>query len=287
MPAQILQGRKIAEAIQADLEKRIHLHTQQGDRPPELAVVLVGQDPASELYVRNKHRACAQAGIVSHDFNLPASTSETQLTELIDKLNANANVDGILIQLPLPPSILPQVILERILPDKDVDGFHPYNLGRLAQQRPSLRPCTPAGIMILLAQTKQPLLGLEAAVIGISTIVGTPMILELLTAGCTVTACHRFTQDLKGHVEKADLLVAATGNPYLIKGEWIKKGAIVIDVGMNRLANGQFVGDVEFEPAKQRAGWITPVPGGVGPMTVALLLQNTFFAYEKHLGNKQ
>lgn len=285
MPAQILDGKKVAEILQADLEKCIHQHLAKGHRAPELAVVLVGQDAASELYVRNKHRACTRVGIISHAFTLATSTSEAELIELVNKLNSNVNIDGILVQLPLPSLIHSQNILDSILPDKDVDGFHPYNLGRLAQKRPILRPCTPAGIMALLAETHQSLAGLEAVVIGISNIVGKPMIMELLDAGCTVTACHRATQNLKQQVEKADLVVAATGNPNLIKGLWIKEGAIVIDVGMNQLPNGQFVGDVEFDIAKQRAGWITPVPGGVGPMTVAQLLFNTFSAYETHLGN--
>lgn len=286
MPAQLLDGRKIADKLEANLKIQLQHHQAQGHRAPELAVILLGQDPASELYVRNKQRACTQVGIIPHAHNLPTSTSQTELIELVDKLNSSPQIDGILIQLPLSPAISTATLLEKILPDKDVDGFHPYNLGRLAQKRPLLRPCTPAGIMSLLAETRQNLVGLDATVVGTSNIVGRPMILELLAAGCTVTACHRQTRDLRQHVEKADLLIVATGNPNLIKGEWIKQGAIVIDVGMNRLPNGQFVGDLEFEAARQRASWITPVPGGVGPMTVACLLQNTVSAYEKHLGNK-
>ena len=283
MPAQILNGKLLATEIQTDLKKKIDAYLNQGHRRPELAVILVGQDPASTVYVQNKHRACDAVGILSHRHALASSASEAELLKLIHELNLNPSIDGILIQLPLPNHIQPSTIIDAIDPNKDVDGFHPYNLGLLAQRRPFLRPCTPFGIMKLLSQTGLKLAGLEATIIGVSNIVGRPMMLELLMADCTITACHRQSQDLKSHVQRADVLVCATGNPGLIPGDWIKAGACVIDVGINRLPDGQWVGDVDFETARKHASWITPVPGGVGPMTVAMLLQNTFLAYEHHL----
>lgn len=280
MPAQILHGNLLAQKLQQAIAKRISQHVKKGLRPPGLAVILVGDDPASFIYTRNKHRACQQVGILSQSFHLAASTTQQELIKLIDKLNTDPAIDGILVQLPLPLHILNQDIIERIRADKDVDGFHPYNLGRLAQRCPLLRPCTPAGIIELLQSTKLPLKGLNATVVGVSNIVGRPMLLELLMADCTVTACHRQTHNVKKAVLDADLVIVAAGSPGLIKGDWIKPGAIVIDVGMNRMDNGHFIGDVVFEAAKQHAAWITPVPGGVGPMTVATLLKNTLYAYE-------
>ncbi len=280
MPAQILNGKRIAEQIQQHIRARIDAHVANGHRPPGLAVIMVGNDPASEIYVRNKHLACEKVGIFSQLYQLSPLIPEASLIALIDELNAAPNIDGILVQLPLPAHIDRQNIIESIRPEKDVDGFHPYNLGRLAQQSPLLRPCTPFGIMELLKTTEIDLKGLTATVVGTSNIVGLPMLLELLIAGCTVTACHRLTTNLPLAVQNADLLIVAAGSPELIKGEWVKPGAIIIDVGMNRMDNGQLVGDVEFEQAKSRAAYITPVPGGVGPMTVTALLTNTLYAYK-------
>ncbi|BBI74461.2 bifunctional protein FolD 1 [Vreelandella aquamarina] len=242
---------------------------------------MVGEDPASHVYVSNKHRACEQAGIL-FQHALPADTTQEALEALVDELNNDATVDGILVQLPLPAHLDARPILERIRPDKDVDGFHPYNLGRLAQRLPSLRPCTPKGIMTMLAQSGIAVRGMDATIVGASNIVGRPMALELMLAGCTTTICHRFTQDLAGHVSRADLVVVAVGKPGIVKGEWIKPGAVVIDVGINRQDDGTLVGDVDFAAAAERASYITPVPGGVGPMTVATLLENTLEAAERH-----
>ncbi|MEC7642549.1 bifunctional methylenetetrahydrofolate dehydrogenase/methenyltetrahydrofolate cyclohydrolase FolD [Idiomarina sp.] len=278
MPAQLIDGKAIAANIRASVKTQIDERLSAGKRAPGLAVVLVGQDPASEVYVGNKRRACEQVGIRSFDYDMPADTSQAALEQLIDELNANSDIDGILLQLPLPAGLDATPILERIHPHKDVDGFHPYNVGRLAQRIPALRPCTPKGIITLLDSTQIDLHGLNAVVVGASNIVGRPMSLELLLAGATTTVCHRFTNDLEKHVRRADIVVVAVGKPEFIPGEWIKEGAIVIDVGMNRLNDGRLTGDVEFEVAAQRAGWITPVPGGVGPMTVASLIENTLQA---------
>ncbi len=278
MGADIINGKAIATSLQAGIAQRVATHIAGGGRAPGLAVILVGEDPASQVYVRSKRRACAEAGIVSFSHNLPVSTPQRSLLDLIDSLNQDARVDGILVQLPLPTHIDPETIIERILPGKDVDGFHPYNVGRLALRMPVLRPCTPRGVMTLLESTGVAIRGQNAVVVGASNLVGRPMALELLLAGCTVTVCHRFTRDLQAEVASADILVVAVGKPHLIKGEWIKPGAIVMDVGINRRSDGTLVGDVEFEAAQQRAGWITPVPGGVGPMTVATLLLNTLEA---------
>ncbi|NQZ03698.1 bifunctional methylenetetrahydrofolate dehydrogenase/methenyltetrahydrofolate cyclohydrolase FolD [Idiomarina sp.] len=278
MPAQLIDGKAIAANIRASVKTQIDERLSAGKRAPGLAVVLVGQDPASEVYVGNKRRACEQVGIRSFDYDMPADTSQAALEQLIDELNANSDIDGILLQLPLPAGLDATPILERIHPHKDVDGFHPYNVGRLAQRIPALRPCTPKGIITLLDSTQIDLHGLNAVVVGASNIVGRPMSLELLLAGATTTVCHRFTNDLEKHVRRADIVVVAVGKPEFIPGEWIKEGAIVIDVGMNRLNDGRLTGDVQFEVAAQRAGWITPVPGGVGPMTVASLIENTLQA---------
>ena len=280
MTARLIDGRAIAARVRAEVAARVAARREQGRAAPGLAVVLVGEDPASQVYVRNKRRACEEAGIASFAHDLPADVSEAELLALIDRLNADPAVNGILVQLPLPGHMDTQAVIERIRPDKDVDGFHPYNVGRLAVRRPALRSCTPAGIMTLLEHIGAEVRGLDAVVVGASNHVGRPMALELLLAGCTVTVCHRFTRDLAAEVARAQLLVVAVGKPGLIAGEWVRPGAIVIDVGINRTGDGRLVGDVEFETAAQRAGWITPVPGGVGPMTVATLLQNTLQAAE-------
>lgn len=282
MSAQLLDGKALAGTLRSALRDRIAARIGRRERPPGLAVILIGENPASEVYVSNKRRACEDTGILSRAYDLPATTTQQRLLELIDELNADPEIDGILVQLPLPPHFDTEVVIERIRPDKDVDGFHPYNVGRLAVRLPLLRPCTPRGIMTLLDHTGVNLYGKEAVVVGASNIVGRPMSLELLLGGCTVTTCHRFTRDLAAHVGRAEVLVVAVGKPGLVRGEWIRPGAIVVDVGMNRTADGRLIGDVEFGPAAGRAAWITPVPGGVGPMTVATLLQNTVQAMELH-----
>jgi len=280
MSARIIDGKTIAASLLAEIKARVAQRLAHGGRVPGLAVVMVGDNPASQLYVRNKRKACAEVGIASFSHDLPADTAQAALLALIDRLNDNPEVDGILVQLPLPAPIDPQTVIERIHPDKDVDGFHPYNIGRLVLRIPVLRPCTPRGVMRLLESTGEPIRGQNAVVVGASNIVGRPMSLELLLAGTTVTTCHRFTKDVATHVARADIVVVAVGKPGVVKGEWIKPGATVIDVGINREADGTLVGDVEFEAASERAGWITPVPGGVGPMTVASLLLNTLEAAE-------
>ena len=284
MSARIIDGRALASEIRDGIAQRVAARIKEKRRTPGLAVVLVGNDPASEIYVRNKREACKQVGFVSRAFDLPADTSEAKLLKLIDELNEDAAIDGILVQLPLPAHINSETIIESIQPDKDVDGFHPYNVGRLAQRIPLLRPCTPYGIIKLLEKYGEPFEGRYAVVVGASNIVGRPMALELLLMGTTVSVCHRFTSpsDLEKLVRAAEILVVAVGKPNLIPGNWIKSGATVIDVGMNRLANGKLVGDVEFEKARERAALITPVPGGVGPMTVTMLLSNTLTAAEHH-----
>ena len=280
MTAQLIDGKAIAASLRLQIAQRVAERRLQGLRAPGLAVILVGSDPASQVYVSHKRKDCEEVGFDSRAFDLPAETSQEELLGLIDSLNENPEIDGILVQLPLPAHLDASLLLERIRPDKDVDGFHPYNIGRLAQRMPMLRPCTPKGIITLLASTGVDLYGLNAVVVGASNIVGRPMALELLLAGCTVTVTHRFTKDLAAHVANADLLVVAVGKPGLVKGEWIKPGAIVVDVGINRQEDGKLVGDVEYQPALQRASWITPVPGGVGPMTRACLLENTLYAAE-------
>lgn len=281
MPANILDGKALATEIHTHLTKRIHQRIQKGLRPPSLAVILIGDDAASQVYVGHKRKACEKVGITSLAYHLPTATSQDELLSLIQKLNTDPTVDGILVQLPLPDHIDTHEILDHINPHKDVDGFHPYNLGRLAQRRPALRPCTPYGIITLLNHANIRLAGLDATVVGASNIVGRPMALELLSAKCTVTVCHRFTKDLQKQVENADLLIVATGKRDVVKSEWIKLGAVVVDVGVHRLEGGKLAGDLDFETAKERASWITPVPGGVGPMTVSTLLQNTLQACEE------
>ncbi len=282
MTAQKIDGIQIAKHITQHIASQVQAITSSGRRAPGLAVVLVGSDAASHVYVNKKRKACEEVGFVSKSFDLPATTTQQSLLDIIDQLNDDDEIDGILVQLPLPAGLNKEQILERINPQKDVDGFHPYNIGRLAQRIPALRPCTPKGIMSLIESTKRPIKGLDAVIVGASNIVGRPMFMELLLAGCTVTSCHKFTQDLRSHVQRADLLVVAVGKPDFIPGEWIKLGSIVIDVGINRNQDGSLGGDVQYASAFQRAGWITPVPGGVGPMTVASLIENTLEAYVKY-----
>jgi len=281
MPAQIIDGKKVAQRVRQKVADQVSAIVSSGRRPPGLAVILVGSDPASQVYVGSKRKACEEVGFHSKSYDMPLGTTQAELLTLVDQLNADQEIDGILVQLPLPAGLNAEQILERIHPHKDVDGFHPYNIGRLAQRIPALRPCTPKGIMTLIESTKRPVKRLDAVIVGASNIVGRPMSLELLIAGCTTTVCHKFTQDLEFHVRNADLLVVAVGKPEFIPGSWIKPGAIVIDVGINRLDDGRLVGDVEFDVAAENAGWITPVPGGVGPMTVASLIENTLEAYVK------
>ncbi|ABL99429.1 bifunctional methylenetetrahydrofolate dehydrogenase/methenyltetrahydrofolate cyclohydrolase FolD [Shewanella amazonensis] len=282
MTAQNIDGKAIARAIRTTLSDKVKARKEAGQRIPGLAVILVGLDPASQVYVGSKRKACEEVGFLSQSFDLPDTTSEDDLLALIDRCNEDPAIDGILVQLPLPAHIDSSKVIERIRPDKDVDGFHPYNVGRLAQRIPVLRSCTPMGIMTLIRSTGVDTYGLDAVVVGASNIVGRPMTLELLLAGCTTTTCHRFTKNLEDKVRQADLLVVAVGKPHFIPGDWIKPGAIVIDVGINRLDDGRLVGDVEFDVAAERAAFITPVPGGVGPMTIASLLENTLYAAENY-----
>ncbi|QIM62866.1 bifunctional methylenetetrahydrofolate dehydrogenase/methenyltetrahydrofolate cyclohydrolase [Pasteurellaceae bacterium Orientalotternb1] len=283
MSAQIISGSALSSQIKDEIAQQIKQYQEKGKRSPGLAVILVGSDAASQVYVSSKRKSCAEIGIQSKSFDLPQETSEQALLELIDELNHDESVDGILVQLPLPSHIDTTKVIEAIQPNKDVDGFHPYNVGRLCQRIPTLRACTPYGVMKLLETTGIDLYGKHAVIVGASNIVGRPMALELLLGGCTVTVTHRFTKDLASHIRQADILVVAVGKPQFISGEWIKEGAVVIDVGINRL-DGKLVGDVEFDIASQKASFITPVPGGVGPMTVAMLMQNTLQAYQQHIG---
>jgi len=280
MTAKILDGRAIATEVKQNVAKQVKARQEKGLSTPGLEVILVGNNPASATYVQHKQKASKDAGLRSHVHQLPEDAQQKDIEALIDQCNKNPDVHGILLQLPLPPHIQADELLERIHPDKDVDGFHPYNLGRLSQRRPRLRPCTPHGIMTLLKTASEDISGKHAVVVGASNIVGRPMALELLLAKCTVTVCHRFTKDLAKHIQAADILIAATGKPGIIKSEWINSNAIVIDVGFSRLENGTITGDIEFDSANQHAAWITPVPGGVGPMTVATLLENTLQAAE-------
>jgi methylenetetrahydrofolate dehydrogenase (NADP+)/methenyltetrahydrofolate cyclohydrolase len=279
MTAKIIDGNAISAQIRQEITRGVKERLAQGLRAPGLAVVMLGDNPASKIYVGKKRKSCEEVGFISKAYDLPANTTETILLQLINELNTDDTIDGILIQMPLPQHINANNVLETIRPDKDVDGFHPYNIGRLAVGRPCLRSCTPKGIMTLLHRSGiTNLQGMDAVIIGASNIVGKPMALELLLSNCTVTVCHIFTKDIAPYIKHADLVIAAAGVPHLIKGEWIKEGAIVIDVGINRLSDGKIVGDVDFAAAKERASWITPVPGGVGPMTVATLLENTLYA---------
>ncbi|MDO5638680.1 MAG: bifunctional methylenetetrahydrofolate dehydrogenase/methenyltetrahydrofolate cyclohydrolase FolD [Neisseria sp.] len=282
MTAQLINGKEVSQQRLQMVAEKVAERQAAGLHTPCLAVVLVGDDPASAVYVRNKKIACEKVGFQSRSYELPADTAQADLLKLVDELNADAEVDGILVQLPLPKQIDSQAVLERILPHKDVDGFHPYNVGRLVVKMPLMRPCTPKGVMTLLEAYGINPEGKKAVVVGASNIVGRPQMLELLLARATVTICHSKTQNLAEEVAAADIVVAGVGIPNFVKGEWIKPGAVVIDVGINRLDNGKLCGDVEFDIAKERAGMITPVPGGVGPMTIATLLENTLHAAELH-----
>jgi methylenetetrahydrofolate dehydrogenase (NADP+)/methenyltetrahydrofolate cyclohydrolase len=287
MTARIIDGKTRAMEVRQEIRQAVDARVAAGLRSPGLAVILVGEDPASQVYVRNKEKACEAAGILSFMHRMPADTRQEDLLALIDRLNEDPTVDGILVQLPLPGHIGEETVIERIRADKDVDGFHPYNIGRLTIRMPTFRPCTPYGMMDLLATTGVDITGMDAVIIGQSNIVGRPMALELLMAGCTVTVCHSRTRDLEAKVRGADLLVVAVGRPEFVPGEWIKEGAIVLDVGINRTADGTLVGDVDFQGAAERASWITPVPGGVGPMTVASLLKNTLASIERREGKPE
>ena len=280
MTAQLIDGKKVSEKCLATVRECVDARVARGLRAPGLAVVLVGDNPASAVYVRNKKAACEKVGFQSFSYHLPSQTSEEELLNLINDLNNNDEIDGILVQLPLPQHIDNQNVLEKINPNKDVDGFHPYNVGRLSVRMPLMRPCTPKGVMTLLKEYDIDVKRKKVTIVGASNIVGRPMMLEMLLAGATPTICHRFTENLADEVGQADIVVAAVGNPNLIKGEWIKQGAVVIDVGINRLEDGTLCGDVDFATAKERAAWITPVPGGVGPMTIASLLENTLQSAE-------
>ena len=281
MTAQIISGTQLSNQIKSNVAQQVSQYVERGKRAPGLAVILVGADPASQVSVGSKRKSCTEIGITSKSYDLPEATTEQALLELIEELNQDDTVDGILVQLPWQKHIDSTKVIEKISPEKDVDGFHPYNVGRLCQRIPTLRACTPYGVMKLLETTGISFYGKHAVIVGASNIVGRPMALELLLAGCTVTVTHRFTEDLASHIRQADILVVAVGKPKFIKGEWIKEGAVVVDVGINRI-DGKLVGDVEFEIAVDRAAYITPVPGGVGPMTVAMLMHNTLSAYEKH-----
>ena len=280
MTAQLIDGKKVSEKCLVTVRECVGARVARGLRAPGLAVVLVGDNPASAVYVRNKKAACEKVGFQSFSYHLPSQTSEDELLNLINELNNNDEIDGILVQLPLPQHIDSQKVLEKINPNKDVDGFHPYNVGRLSVRMPLMRPCTPKGVMTLLKEYDIDIKRKKVTIVGASNIVGRPMMLEMLLAGATPTICHRFTENLADEVGQADIVVAAVGNPNLIKGEWIKQGAVVVDVGINRLEDGTLCGDVDFATAKERAAWITPVPGGVGPMTIASLLENTLQAAE-------
>lgn len=284
MTAQILDGKAIAADLKARVKQQVESLVADGNRPPGLVVILVGENPASQVYVRNKRNSCEEVGFYSELIQLDADTSQEKLLSLIDELNAREAVDGILVQLPLPAHIDEETVTERILPTKDVDGFHPYNVGRLTLRMPLLRPCTPKGVMTMLERTGVELVGKDAVIIGQSNIVGRPMALELLAARCTITICHSKTKELEDKIRAADIVVAAVGIPKFVQGDWVKEGAIVIDVGINRLDDGSLCGDVDYDGAAEKAAWITPVPGGVGPMTVATLLENTLQAAEMHEG---
>ncbi len=281
MTAKLIDGVKISAEFRQRIKSKVEQRVAEGKRRPGLSVILVGEDPASSVYVGKKVKACEEVGFQSQKIVFEKDISQTRLEQEIDKLNADDSVDGILVQLPLPDQLDVSLILERIEPSKDVDCFHPYNVGRLMQRIPGLRPCTPYGVMLMLENIGIDVKGLNCCVVGASNIVGRPMAMELLLAGATVTVCHKFTKNLPELISQMDLVVAGVGKPNLVKGDWIKQGAIVIDVGINRLESGKLVGDIEFEAAKQKASWITPVPGGVGPMTVATLMHNTLFACEQ------
>ena len=282
MTAKLIDGKKISIEVRAEVKEHVSKRIKQGKRPPGLAVILIGGNPASQVYVGHKRKACKDIGITSRSYDLPIETTEHELLTLIDDLNNDTSIDGILVQLPLPEHIDPSLVIEYIHPDKDVDGFHPLNIGKLALRIPGMRPCTPYGVMYLLDSINEVYKGRHAVIVGASNIVGRPMMLELLLAGATVTLCHRFSNNIPELVSQADIVVVAVGRIGLVKGEWIKEGATVIDIGINRMENGKLAGDIEFNKAAEKAAWITPVPGGVGPMTVAILMKNTLLACEKH-----
>ena len=282
MSAQIIDGKKIAAEVRAEVKEQVLQRMVAGKRAPGLAVILIGDNPASQVYVNNKQKACDEVGFLSRSYHLPRNTHQQVVLNIIEQLNEDPSIDGILVQLPLPEQINPSLIIESIRPDKDVDGFHPINVGKLMLRTPALRPCTPYGVIRLLDAIGETYKGRHAVIVGASNIVGRPMTMELLLAGATVTICHRFSSNLPELVSQANIVIAAAGKPALVKGRWIKAGATVIDVGINRLASGKLAGDVEFDLAQQRAAWITPVPGGVGPMTVAMLMKNTLEACDMH-----
>jgi methylenetetrahydrofolate dehydrogenase (NADP+)/methenyltetrahydrofolate cyclohydrolase len=280
----VLDGKAVATKVRGEVATRAAQLAGRLGRPPGLAVVQVGEDPASRVYVRNKRKAAAEAGIVSFAYDLPATTSQSDLLALIDLLNGDETVDGILVQLPLPKGLDATSVMDAVDPNKDVDGFHPVSTGMLAQKRPALRPCTPLGVIRLAEEYGIALRGLKATVVGASNIVGRPMALELLLAGATVTVCHTGTRDVRAEVERADVVVAAVGKPHFVAGDWIKPGAAVFDVGINRDGAGKLIGDVDYDRAFARAGWITPVPGGLGPMTIAMVLSNAVEAASRRVG---
>jgi len=287
MTANIIDGKQIANSIIADIKNRVISNQDNGINPPGLAVIQVGEDPASSVYVRNKRKACEEVGMLSFNYDLIESTTQKELLDLVTSLNANPEVSGILIQLPLPSHINETIVIETIDPTKDVDGFHPYTIGRLMQRIPLLRPCTAIGVITMLEAIDIDPLGMNAVIVGASNLVGRPLCLELLLKGATTTVCHKFTTNLEAHVRQADILAVAVGKPNFIPGDWIKKGAVVFDIGINRDENGKLTGDVDFESAKKNASWISPVPGGVGPMTVSMLIKNTLLASELVLNSDQ
>ena len=280
MTAKLIDGKKIAEKIISEIKDKVITNQSEGIAPPGLAVIQVGKDPASSVYVRNKRKACEEVGMKSFNYDLDQSTTQKELIELVESLNSNAEVNGILIQLPLPTHINETIVIETINPSKDVDGFHPYTIGRLMQRIPLLRPCTAIGVITMLEAIEIDPKGMNAVIVGASNLVGRPLNLELLLKGATTTVCHKFTKNLKDHVMSADILAVAVGKPNFIPGSWIKEDAIVFDIGINRDENGKLTGDVDFDSAKEKASWISPVPGGVGPMTVAMLIKNTLLASE-------
>ena len=280
MTAKIIDGKKIAEKIISEIKDKVITNQSEGIAPPGLAVIQVGEDPASSVYVRNKRKACEEVGMKSFNYDLDQSTTQKELIELVESLNNNTEVNGILIQLPLPTHINETIVIETINPSKDVDGFHPYTIGRLMQRIPLLRPCTAIGVITMLEAIEIDPKGMNAVIVGASNLVGRPLNLELLLKGATTTVCHKFTKNLKDHVMSADILAVAVGKPNFIPGSWIKEDAIVFDIGINRDENGKLTGDVDFDSAKEKASWISPVPGGVGPMTVAMLIKNTLLASE-------
>ena len=280
MTANIIDGKKIAEKIISEIKNKVITNQSEGITPPGLAVIQVGEDSASSVYVRNKRKACEEVGMKSFNYDLDQSTTQKELIELVESLNSNAEVNGILIQLPLPTHINETIVIETINPSKDVDGFHPYTIGRLMQRIPLLRPCTAIGVITMLEAIEIDPKGMNAVIVGASNLVGRPLNLELLLKGATTTVCHKFTKNLKDHVMSADILAVAIGKPNFIPGDWIKEDAIVFDIGINRDENGKLTGDVDFDSAKEKASWISPVPGGVGPMTVAMLIKNTLLASE-------